>query len=155
MRVANVGAVNPLRLGGRWFLVGLLFAAVGCGPPKKVEHADVSGQVSYKGQPLPGGRITFVAAKGGFAGSANIDEEGKYKVSAPVGDVKIGVDNSMLRAQRGAPKNAPRLQRPGSEDPNLVKGHYVNLPDKYAKPDDSGLTFKVEKGAQTHDINLE
>ena len=32
---------------------------------------------------------------------------------------------------------------------------YVEIPDKYRAVETSGLTYKVEKGTQTHDITLE
>src|SRR5207245_1678259 len=76
----------------------LLLAAVGggCKPPA-VETAAVSGTVKFKGKPLPGGRVTFVADKGGTSASAVIEENGSYKVAGvPVGTVHITVDNRML-----------------------------------------------------------
>jgi hypothetical protein len=137
--------------------LGILVLAVGCGPRKSVEHSEVQGIVKYKGNPLPGGRIEFVSAQGGFAVTETIDEEGKYKIKAPVGEVKIGIDNTALRAQRGQPGSKPRLQRPGSEEAHPMKGTYVDIPSKYRTPDQSGLTFTVDKAQapQTHNIDLE
>src|SRR5262245_6931507 len=75
----------------------LLVLTTGCNTPRSAEMAEVSGRVLYHGEPLPGGRVTFVS-KGGqtFSGSGNIDEKGNYKVEAPVGDVTVSVDNRML-----------------------------------------------------------
>src|SRR5947209_7629005 len=87
------------RLAGLGFLsLGLLILAAGCGGPKKsVDMTEVSGKVLFQDQPLPGGRITFISKEAsGFVGSGNIDENGNYKIQAPVGEVKVTVDNQML-----------------------------------------------------------
>jgi hypothetical protein len=135
--------------------LGLLVLGAGCqaGKPHSVPYAEVSGKVMYKGKPLPGGRITFVAVNGGFASSGTIHRDGTYKLDAPVGDVQIAVDNEMLRRPHAMIQSEEMMRRsPGEKDP--VKGTYVNIPDKYSSPDQSGLTCKVEPGAQTHDVNL-
>jgi len=153
--------LRAARLACRWCLLfWLLVLAVGCATRQRSsEYTEVSGTVFYKGKPLPGGRVTFITVQGAFASSANIEENGHYKIQAPVGDVQIGVDNSMFATQssRPAPKNKPTVgKRPGAEeDPQPLKGRYVEMPSKYASPDQSGLTYKVEKGSQTHDIKVE
>ena len=140
----------------------ILLLAVGCSSNRKsAEYSEVTGKVLYQGKGLPGGRVTFVSSDG-FSGSANIDENGEYKISAPIGEVKISVDNRMLaggtstRKGPGAPDTTKQiLKRPGSEEPQKMKGQYVSIPEKYASPDQSGLKYKVVKGSQTHDIPIE
>jgi hypothetical protein len=140
--------------------LGLLMAAAiwGCsGGTKPPPSAEVSGKVTYKGQPVPGGEVTFVTVKGGYASGGRIDENGNYKVTVPVGDVKITVDNTMLgRGGRGAPRGGGggMLKRPDSEAPTEWKGHYIDLPSKYANADQTDLTYTVVAGSQTHDITL-
>src|SRR5260370_1315116 len=81
-------------------LLCLLVLTAGCsGGTGSVERAEVTGKVLFKGQPLPGGRVTFVTVQGGFAHGGTIDERGNYTLSAPVGEVRIAVDN---RAQKKA-----------------------------------------------------
>ena len=54
-------------------LICLLVFAVGCGGKRRAaEHTEVSGEVTYKGKPLPGGQITFVTDDG-FAANGIID----------------------------------------------------------------------------------
>jgi hypothetical protein len=149
--------------------VGLLVPAAGCSrqKAKSVEYAEVSGKVTYKGNPLPGGRVTFVHPDG-FTGVGDIDDKGNYKVNAPIGADKIGVDNTMLqkaggfmgrRGGGGPPAKMPTLKgdptRQDQEQPHVPTGRYVNIPDKYHDPDQSGLTHTVVAGAQTHDIKLD
>jgi hypothetical protein len=146
-------------------LCSLLVLAGGC---KRIRHStahvDVTGQVRYQGKPLPGGRVTFVAVEGSFASTGTIDEKGNYKINAPVGPVKISVNNTMLDPQRGAGHAAarrgpagPGAQRPpggGAEEPTEIKGTWVRIPPKYASAETSGLTFTVTKESKTHDIEL-
>ena len=146
---------------------GLLTLLGGCGKStKSVEHAEVTGKVLYEGKPLPGGQVTFVTVNGGFVSSGHIDQNGNYRINAPVGEVLIGVDNSMLRPGGGGGKggkggggNAPKggaahPNRPDSEPENPIKGRWVNIPLIYADPQQSGLKYTVKPGSQTYDINL-
>jgi hypothetical protein len=124
--------------------------------------AEVTGKVTYKGQPLPGGRVTFVSkGKQTFTGGGNIDENGNYKLEAPVGDVKVAVETKSLAGAVGRKggavgvKKPTGLKRPGNPPPDEKKGHYVPIPDKYASPDTSGLEYKIQKGSNTIDIKLD
>jgi hypothetical protein len=140
----------------RCFPFGLLvlaMVAAGCGGQRaSYQTAEVTGKVTYKGKALPGGMVNFVADKGGVASNGVIDENGNYKISAPIGDVHISVDNRML--EKKGP-GGPVLRRPDSDAPTVPKGTYVQIPEKYAATDFSGLTYKVVAGTQTHDIPLE
>jgi hypothetical protein len=130
----------------------LLVLIGGCRKTRtSAEHADVTGQVIFKGKPLPGGRVTFVAADG-FASVGDIDEKGNYTINAPVGAVKISVDNSMLREKRAAA--AKGAGRPDAGDATVLKGTFVPLPDKFSSPDKSGLTYTVVSGPQKYNIEL-
>jgi hypothetical protein len=111
--------------------------------------------VTYNGKPVTGGEITFLAAKGGFAGGGTIEEDGSYKAtSVPVGEVKITVNNKMLQKGRGVPRSGPMLKRPDAEQPKEFKGTYIDLPSKYGNADETDLTYTVKPGPQTYDITL-
>jgi hypothetical protein len=141
----------------------LCLLALGCsGGSGSVEYAEVTGRVLYDGKPLPGGTVTFLAVKGGFSGGGAIDENGNYKAEAPVGPVLIAVENRMLVQGKGGAGRVNRsegMKQRGAKSTESVtevrpQGHYVPIPGKYNFPDQSGLTYTVEKGAQTHDIIL-
>jgi hypothetical protein len=152
-------------------LIGLLAWIGGCGQsPRSSDHAEVSGKVLINGKPLPGGQISFVAAKGGFAASGNIDENGLYKINAPVGEVTITVNNTSLQSQQGqsgqpsrkggvkgggggAPKELPHTKQAAAEE-HAPKGHWVSLPSRYSNADTSDLKYTVTAGSQTHDVQL-
>jgi len=132
----------------------LVLLAVGCGR-SSVEQAEVSGKVLYRGKPLPGGVVTFLSSKG-FSGTAAVGADGSYRLRAPVGSVKISVDNRMLRKQ-GAGKGGYRMARPAedAEPQKPLAGKYVPLPVKYHSPASSGLSLHVNGETQTFDIVLQ
>jgi Carboxypeptidase regulatory-like domain len=107
-------------------LLAILFAAAPArSDDKKPETGTVSGVVTYKGQPLAKGTVTFQAANGKVFNAAT-DAQGRYSVKGvPAGELKVGI-------KAAAP-----------------------VPAKYADPKTSGLTFRVEKGEQTIDIALQ
>jgi hypothetical protein len=133
----------------------------GCTQRKRtVEFSVVKGRVLYKGTPLPGGEVAFHPAQGeGTSGTAVIDETGNYSINAPQGEVKITVDNDMLRPgggmkQHSASQGKGAGPRPGGPEPTVVKGKYVQLPAKYRSPETTDLRYTVTKGEQNKDIEL-
>lgn len=141
-------------------LIGLFLS--GCGRSGMGLEGEVSGKVTYNGKPLPGGQVKFLTSDGHmFTGT--IDAEGNYKVRALVGEARIIVDNRMLEKRKGKSPQGGLRPPPGVEvKSDLSKmsggqpltGTYVRIPDKYRSPDDSGLTYTVTMGSQTHDIQL-
>lgn len=149
-------ADSAVRLTCRLFLVfGLTTIALGCaGSSKVVEYSKVSGRVLYNGNPLPGGSVAFVASQ--ETSSGIIDENGNYSVNAPVGEVKIAVDNQMLLPGVGMQKRLAQKMgagpRPGGPDLTTIKGKYVPIPPRYYTPESSGLTYIVKRGEQSYDV---
>jgi hypothetical protein len=116
-------------MSSRFLKVLTLLLLMGCGDslPPKVEF---SGTVSFRGQPLRGGAITFLSERG-LQNSAIIDSNGHYHIKMFVGPSKIAVVNRMLRKDPGHP--GPSLKRPGgnADTSSTIKGTYVPLPPKY------------------------
>jgi hypothetical protein len=134
--------------------IGLLILMVGCVKnPHAVEHAEVSGKVLYQGKALPGGIVTFISVNGGFAASADIDQDGNYQLKPPVGEVEISVTNRMFRSNRGTKGPALPKKAETSKSQSL-KGHYVEIPSVYEDPRTSGLKYTVTPGSQTFNIEL-
>src|SRR6516225_9304426 len=95
-------------------IVLILALAAGCGG-----RGTVSGQVLYKGKPVPGGWVTFrpVDASANTV-NARIDQNGHYEATLPTGEVKIAVDNSR-------PETAPRTSaRSPSHQSAVVRAHW-------------------------------
>lgn len=104
-------------------------------------QGQVSGKVKYKGQPLPGGTITFYDSKS-KAVSGAIEKDGNYSVDKVAsGPVKVSVVPPIPIYMVG--EKPP----PGPKPPTL--------PDKYYDREKSGLDFEVKTGPQTHDFNLD
>jgi hypothetical protein len=142
-------------------LLGLFLS--GCDRSGLGSEEEVSGKVTYKGKPVPGGQVTFITSKG-YTFTGVIDPEGNYKLRSPVGEVRIAVDNRMLKSSQPSPMELRRqMGMKPAADVNVdevkpsapaVTGTYVYLPPKYYSPDTSGLTYTVKSGSQTHDIEL-
>ena len=142
----------------------LLF--LGCGGGK----GDITGEITYKGEPLSVGRITFLSQIGKQeVKSANIIR-GKYTIKGfPAGPVKISVESfepPPAEALTNA-KMAKVVPAGGMKDfmkappPDLVEMangpplKFMPIPLLYANPEVSGLTYEVKRGTQTFNIPLE
>ena len=156
----------------RALLLGFLLLPflVGCAAGK----SKVSGRVLYNGKPLPGGSVFFRPADPKQnAVTAELDEQGNYEVTLPVGEVQVAVDNRALQPRPAGPSGVPpglppevlaELSKgkkptppPEASNPNAPtkpSGKYVAIPENYYTVEKSGLKFTVESGEQKHDIEL-
>lgn len=127
-----------------------LVGCAGCRPA-----ANVSGTVSFCGEPLPAGRVTFLCDGGKKPViSGDISANGRYEVgNLPVGSSRVTVETF----------EPLRKPKPGTidvisgVDQSLTwqdPGPYVAIPRRYAAPKTSGLTWKIVPGEQTFDILL-
>jgi hypothetical protein len=142
------------RSAGKVLGIGLaLVLAAGCGGPFT---ASVSGTVTYKGNPLPGGTVTFIHPDG-RVGYGTIHEDGTYSISAaPGGDLKCIVQTTKPIAPP-PPKLAARLSGGAARAGATVypAGRYVPIPERYGDSQSSGLSYTVHRGTNTIDIPLE
>lgn len=142
---------------GLCLALGLFLLAAGCGK----SHGTISGKVTYKGQPLKGGQVTFISDQGG-GGQANISEEdGSYTMEkVPIGPGTFAVQPPMMGPppmMPGSAAPAKGMELPSDLDPSVFHrggGRSLSLPDKYTDPQTSGLQFTVTGGAQQHNIEL-
>jgi hypothetical protein len=123
-------------------LLGMsLLIMAGCqseaGPPKGV----VRGSVTFKGQPVKGGIITFFQSGRPYLGK--IQPDGSFKLSAAVGECQVTIE------QREPGQPDPKAPPPGV----LLPGKNL-LPEKYAATHTSGLTFDVKPGTNKVDFDL-
>ena len=137
---------------------GVLLLAVfaaGCEPGT----GSLSGTVTFKGQPLPGGIVAVVCSDGRVADS-KIAPDGTYSIEyAPAGDLKVKVITQPPVSGMKSPNPMARNVRrdPGSRsEPFAPLGGYVPIPERYRDAERSGLSCAVVKGKQTtYDIPLE
>jgi hypothetical protein len=148
--------------------LALVLLLIGGGCSGQPERANVKGKVTIGDKPLTAGSVMFYG-KDGLSGSAAISKDGNYDLGdAPLGEVKVTV--SVPKPPPGGMeamhrmKNNPGAKNTESVDPNDpskrigimgdIPTDYVAIPEKYSKPETSGLTYTVQRGDQTHDIKL-
>jgi hypothetical protein len=101
----------------------------------------VTGTVTFRGEPLTSGDVTFVCPNGETRGGS-LTPKGAYTVdNIPAGPVKIAI-----YARGRVPK--------GFMTKNAEKNAYVAIPSKYADPEKSGLIYQVKPGDQEFAIVL-
>jgi hypothetical protein len=128
--------MHPSRV-GPLLAVTLLSSCLGCGhkPPADPNRATVSGSVTFGGEPLPAGTMTFDSLDKGIGTSISIREGGHFSTDrVPIGANIVTIETEMLRY------GSPQL--------------YVRIPAKYADPTKSGLTADVKPG-DNPDVNFE
>ncbi|WP_435018891.1 hypothetical protein TA3x_000880 [Tundrisphaera sp. TA3] len=122
-------------------------AAFACGSSGP-EMARVSGKVTYKGNPVPKGTVTFLpASPEGRNATAEIQPDGSYTLQtqdpgdgAMLGDYAVTVYSHDEPVLDYVPtKPVPKK---------------ILTPQKYEKPDTSGLKAKVVSGSNTFDFEL-
>src|SRR5262249_8015861 len=127
----------------------------GCGPGK----GDVEGEVTFDGKPIPWGRVTFLGQSGTRAAVSARIINGRYTIrSCPGGPVKISVE-SIPAPKFDVSKFGKMGQRmvendPESIPPPEVAGKFLEIPQRFADIEKSGLEYTVHSGSQTHDIPL-
>ncbi len=147
---------------------GFLTLVIGCGPDYKA-RANVKGKVSIGKKPLTSGTVMF-HGKNGITSTASIKPNGDYEMTdAPIGEVTITVEvaglpmDPSVRARMKAKAGDFGKGVEGSKNPEGGEGialmpempkEIVPIPEKFSKPDTSGLKYNVEKGEHTHDIEL-
>ena len=116
----------------------------GCG--ERVKMGRVSGKVTYKGQPVPNGAITFLPSPSGPPATGAI-ENGTYTLQTPEfgrGAV-LGKHEVMITALQDAPTWGPEERTP--LPPPII-------PVKFGDTSTSGLTAEVQEGENTIDFDL-
>lgn len=146
-------------------LAGLLAAALaGCGGDAGLNRGGkLTGAVTLDGKPVKGGNVVVASEDGKYSVQGFINGEGTYTVAEPpLGKVRIAVQTAYLRgstAPRGDPTGGKGGKGEGSRgmvmpDPKDIGREFTEIPEKYEKPDTSGLTAEVKPGDQTHDLPL-
>ena len=93
--------MNRLILSVRYVtLIGFLlisFVGLGCGKKSGPKLYPVQGKITYKGNPVEGANVVFVATDGKASGAGRTDAAGFYKIQSqwgaglPAGEYFVGV----------------------------------------------------------------
>lgn len=121
-------------------LLGLLTCMsllVGCGasaPPT----GSISGKVTYHGQPLTIGVVTFINEKAGSGASSELDASGSYRIAM----IRTGTYNVAI------------CRRPPAPGEKMIGDGRLSIPEKYQDHQTSGLTATVKESTNTADFGL-
>jgi predicted small lipoprotein YifL len=124
----------------RCLLLLLLAAApawtAGCGKSGPVRFP-VTGEVTFEGQPVTEGTVSFVSKETGTASAAALDASGRFEIpdGLPAGRYVVAVAPPPPEEVGGAPAADPPRE-------------YPNIPQKYRSDTTSDLTADVGDGAQ-------
>lgn len=126
-------------------MVALLFAG-GCGG----NLVEVTGKVTYRGQPVPSTRVTFLPEDGGRKSSAVTDDEGRFRLK---------YSRSQVGAARGQHTVCLTYVVSNDEDlgkkPPKVSKELKAAIGRYADPKKSSLHFGVMNNGQVIDIEVQ
>ena len=113
--------------------------AAGCGSAEK--PLDVTGRVTFKGEPVTEGSVQFIEDRTGRGAEVDLGPDGTYKASLFPGDYKVVV-------------TPPYMVDESQGIPNPYYKKVKNIPAKYHSTDTSGLTAAVSPDKATHDFNM-
>jgi len=129
--------------------------------------------VTYQGQPLKGGNVSFNSTDGNQSCSTPIKEDGTYQVpKLEGGTYKVCVETESLNPP--SPFAGPRDAKVGKGGPppgaKVPEGYtasgpagakaaearkkYVRIPEKYGNPNTTDLDYTYKGGSQTFNIDL-
>ncbi len=139
---------------------------IGCSGSNAAVPAKVSGKITYKGNPVMGGKLSFVTVDGtGYDGI--ISPDGTYSCNdLPAGELIVCVNteglkpsaaveaamNTDMGRKRMAVAQKPPPDKAGSAPDN--KSLYVKIPAKYANPKTSPLQVTLSRGRNVKDLEL-
>ncbi len=156
-------------------------ALSGCGEAPEggnVTLAEGGGIVTFKGAPLADASVTFMPEYGPVA-IGTTDLAGKFKLSTgtrsgvAVGDCKVTVTLTGGAPASGSAAAVPKTQEEGLEMQKKMREMAVKgagaggaagggptapkslIPERYGKPESSGLRFKVEKDASKNQFTID
>ncbi len=145
LEVRRPGAAGATRcLAGTLLVVACL---AGCGSGEKMGR--VFGKVTFQNQPVPEGVISFSNAEKGVYMTAKLNPDGTYEVvmaqgrGLPLGTYQVAINPPLVDAPLGPALEPPKLQP------------YPNIPERYRKPEQSGLTLTVQEGDNPFNVDMQ
>ncbi len=152
----------------RFFLSLPVFLAVlGCSNSNT--PSGVHGKVTYKGEPVPAGTVTFHRTGKDQIGSYpfSLNSDGSYEgTTMPAEEMVVTIDTESVNPNKPKPVysgeqmgNAEYAKKMRERTPDAAKsseaGKYVAIPPKYADKEKSPLKVTLTKGKQKHNFELQ
>jgi hypothetical protein len=135
--------MHVLRLVGA---AGVLLTAALVGCSSGPVTGEVRGKVTFKGQPVTEGTVTFLNPAGKGDAEAKLGTDGSYALPAPVvvGDYVVIV----------TPPTEMKDTDPGKSPPAPVEKAAPNIPRKYRAQGTTTLKAPVKQGPNVFDFDL-
>jgi hypothetical protein len=127
------------------FLATLLAVAAATGCGEKLITGSVKGKVTFNGQPVQEGSVTFLNPTEGGTAGADIQSDGTFDC----GDVVAGKYIVTI-----SPPVTIVDTDPGKSPPAPVEKNMRNIPPKYRQQNSTPLTAEVKAG-EDHDFTFE
>ena len=128
----------------RGFCLLLAPLIVGCGGGSGPARYKVTGKVTYQGQPVEKGQITFEDPTAGQVNESQLGSGGNYTTELPAGDFRVSVSPPLI-ATKGTGDSPPD---------NIPDPAVKNIPKKYWRQESSGLSAPIAKDKRTFDFDL-
>lgn len=127
-------------------LIGIAMLAGCSGDAKLPARGKVTGKITFRGNPVTVGTITFVPVAGGPSAFGAIQPDGTYTLSTDTasnnGDgAVVGIHKIAIQAQQAT--------EPG------MRPSPSQLPPLFGNPEKSGLTAEVKEGENVLNIECE
>ena len=124
------------------YTLGLFVCAVltGCGDGK----SNVTGTVTFDGQPVKSGSITFVKSEGGQVREGAVIKDGSFETSVPPGKYKIEITAQKV--------TSTRTQKGFDGKDEVIELTAEMIPEWYNKKTE--LTEEIKSGATTLKFDL-
>jgi len=146
LRLSVVMALNCARFASA--AAALLLLLAGCGGGNQLEMVPLRGTVTYNGEPMTRGIVTYLPVAGSTGRTANgpIQADGTFVMTTQTrgdgvvrGSYKIVVD--LYEENPDAPKTREEIEAQGNKTPLLRS----LIPKRYLAPETSGLTDTVDE----------
>lgn len=148
MRPVSRRAARRVRL----FSLLTLLVLTGCGSGSAV----VSGTVTYRGKPVPGGSVILYCSDKQIV-RGTIGPDGRYTIpNVPAGSAVVTVQTHArvpagLKLRQNLP---PSVDSPTPPAAATSADGAVLIPPRYALPEESGLVVVIDRGQVAYDIDL-
>jgi hypothetical protein len=105
----------------------------------------VSGRITFEGNSVREGRVTFMNSQSGAAEEALLGADGAYSIKTPlpVGDYKVSVAPLIVRQQVGGKGPVVGVEKPAPD-----------IPEKYRTSGGTDLKATVREGKNDLDFNM-
>jgi len=120
------------------------FVLAACNSGDKLARYRVTGKVTYQGQPVEQGEITFEDPTAGQVNSSPLRSGGGYSLELPAGDYRVSIAPPLIETKGTGDSPPDKIPDPA------VK----NIPKKYWRQESSGLAAQVAKDKKAFDFDL-